>query len=97
MAASWWKPPQPKARDCWIIKTNREVQGKSFIEQDVETFTFSRDDQVINPRRRIENISNLWNHTSPVLSPEIEKERKKGEVILAAAGDDTLTQTLIHN
>lgn len=31
-----------------------------------------------------------------VLFSETEKERKKGEIILAA-GDETLTQTLIHN
>ena len=28
-------------------RTTREVQGKSFIEQDVETSTFSMEDQVI--------------------------------------------------
>ena len=32
-------------------RTTREVQGKSFIEQDVETSTFSMEDQVITRKK----------------------------------------------
>ena len=32
-------------------RTTREVQGKSFIEQDVETSTFSMEDQVITQKK----------------------------------------------
>lgn len=80
-------------------RTSREVQGKSFIEQDVETSTFSMEDQVIMQKKDLVQLSHLWQYNSAVFSPETEKERKKGEIILVA-GDDTLTtltQTLIHN
>ena len=80
-------------------RTSREVQGKSFIEQDVETSAFSMEDQVITQKKDLVQLSHLWQYNSAVFSSETEKERKKGEIILAA-GDDTLTilkQTLIHN
>lgn len=40
-------------------RTSREVQGKSFIEQDVEISTFSMEDQVIMQKKDLVQLSHL--------------------------------------
>lgn len=63
-------------------RTSREVQGKSFIEQDVETSAFSMEDQVITQKKDLVQLSHLWQYNSAVFSSETEKERKERSFLL---------------
>lgn len=63
-------------------RTTREVQGKSFIEQDVETSTFSMEDQVITRKKDLVKLhAGITNQQYFFLKQE-KKERKERSFLL---------------
>lgn len=63
-------------------RTSREVQGKSFIEQDVETSTLSIEDQVITRKKDLGKLhAGITNHQYFFLKQK-KKERKERSFLL---------------
>ena len=63
-------------------RTTREVQGKSFIEQDVETSTFSMEDQVITRKKDLVKLHAAITNQQYFFLKQEKKERKERSFLL---------------